>query len=657
MVEKVFRSLLSLEDARRAIESNIQYSIPSEEVNIEDSAGRILAEDIISTINVPGFDKSTVDGYAVKAKDTFGANEVNPKNFRLIGRVEPGAFPNFSVGSGEAAEIATGAMLPIGADAVVMVENTRCLEGRVEVYSSVTPGENVMATGTDIMIGEYLLKKYRKITLREVGVLAAVGRRRVKVFGKPKVAIISTGNELQEPGTSLTTARIYDVNLYALAAAVSESYGTPICMGVARDDEDTVKEMVIEGLQRADIVLTSGSTSAGRSDILPRIVSSLKDSKIIAHGLAVKPGKPTLIAFVGGKLLVGLPGNPTSALMIFHELVKPVINRLAGVEEDGEPTIDGYIAIRTFSDRGKEELLPVHIVTDSSNRNFVYPTAGGSGAITTLALADGFIRIPVGIDMLNEGDKVQIHLFSQQLKIPDLTIIGSHCVGVDVLTMELTKSRHLSVKTINVGSLGGLQALGRGEADVAGIHLLDEESGEYNKPFIERLGLSDKVILFRGYWRDQGFIVLKGNPKRIESFEDIIKPGIRFINRNKGSGTRIIIDNSLKSLAEKKGVEFEKLKSQIEGYELVAKSHNSVAAAVHHGRADVGIGIRTSAEIYGLDFIPYSLERFDFAVNKERLNKIGVKALLETLRSDTFKETLKRMPGIHPDDSTGQSIK
>ncbi|MEM3527974.1 MAG: molybdopterin biosynthesis protein, partial [Candidatus Bathyarchaeia archaeon] len=608
MVEKIFRSLLNLEDARRAIESNIQCSIPNEEVNIEDSAGRILAEDIISTINVPGFDRSTVDGYAVKAKETFGANEVNPKNFRLVGRVEPGAVPDFSVSNGEAAEIATGAMLPIGADAVVMVENTRCLEGNVEVYSSVTPGENVMATGTDIMVGDVLLKRYRRITLREVGVLAAVGRRRVRVFGKPKVAIISTGNELQEPGTSLTDARIYDVNLYALAAAVSESYGMPICMGIARDDEDTIKEMVIEGLQKADIVLTSGSTSTGRSDILPKIVSSLQGSKIVAHGLAVKPGKPTLIAFIGGKLIVGLPGNPTSALMIFHEIVKPVIKRLAGIEEDEESTIEGYIAIRTFSDRGREELLPVHVVTDGSNRNFVYPTYGGSGAITTLALADGFIRIPVGVDMLNEGDKVQIHLFSQKLKIPDLTIIGSHCIGVDVLTMEITRSSRLSVKTINVGSLGGLQALGRGEADVAGIHLLDEDSGEYNKPFIERLGLKDRVILFGGYWRDQGFIVSKGNPKRIESFEDLIKPGIRFINRNKGSGTRIIIDNNLKSLAEKKGLEFEKLKSQIEGYELVARSHNSVAAAVYHGRADVGIGIRTSAEKYGLDFIPHSLE-------------------------------------------------
>ncbi|MEM2841454.1 MAG: molybdopterin biosynthesis protein, partial [Candidatus Bathyarchaeia archaeon] len=500
------------------------------------------------------------------------------------------------------------------------------------------------------------LRRYRRITLREVGVLAAVGRRRVKVFGKPKVAIISTGNELQEPETSLTDARIYDVNLYALAAAVSESYGIPICMGIARDDEETIKEMVIEGLQKADIVLTSGSTSAGRSDILPKIVSSLPGSKIVTHGLAVKPGKPTLIAFVGGKLIVGLPGNPTSALMIFHEIVKPVIKRLAGIEEDEESTIEGYIAIRTFSDRGREELLPVHIVKDGSNRNFVYPTFGGSGAITTLALADGFIRIPFGVDMLNEGDKVQMHLFSQKLKIPDLTIIGSHCVGVDVLTMEITRSSHLSVKTINVGSLGGLQALGRGEADVAGIHLLDEDSGEYNKPFIERLGLKDSVILFGGYWRDQGFIVSKGNPKRIESFEDLIKPGIRFINRNKGSGTRIIIDKNLKSLAEKKGLEFEKLKSQIEGYELVARSHNSVAAAVHHGRADVGIGIKTSAEKYGLDFIPHSLEKFDFAVNKERVNKIGVKTFLETLRSDAFKETLKRMSGIHPDDSTGQPL-
>jgi len=656
---KIFRTLMTLDQIRSILRSSVRVSIPDQDVDLDRAPGRVLAEDIISHIDVPSFDRATMDGYAVKAQDTFGANEAQPRVLRLVGRVEPGEVPDFTVSRSEAAEIATGAALPVGANAVVMVEYTRSSRDSVEIFSAVTPGENVMAAGSDIMAGELLLRKGQIITSREVGVLAALGRKTIKVLGLPRAAIISTGNELVEPGSALASAKIYDINAYAVAAAVRDSGGMPVMLGIARDDEKEMLALLREGLRVADVVLTSGSTSAGRRDLLPRIVSSLEDSKIVADGLAVKPGKPALAALVSGKPLFALPGNPTSAMMVFHAIVEPTIRRLAGTnaEDDVQP-IEASVAFKTFSVRGRQELLPVHIVTDQNGRYLAYPTMGGSGAITSFALADGFIKIPADHDMLNEGEKVQVHLFSPKIELPELVIIGSHCVGIDILLrIMLQHKRQVSAKIINVGSLGGLHALRRGEADLAGIHLLDDKSGDYNLPFIKRLDLADAVTLIRGYSREQGFITARSNPKQIRGFEDLIRPEITFINRNAGSGTRILIDMNLAAIAKRRGEPFDTLTDRIRGYDLEAKSHSAVASAISQGRADVGFGIRTVAEQYGLSFMPHSLERFDFAVHRSRMHKDSVRRFLETLRSQEFRISLEKdAPGLLPDDEAGNPV-
>jgi len=659
---KIFRSLSSLEEAAAKLH---EYFIPKpigfEETPLENAYGRILAEDVFSTIDVPAFDRTLMDGYAVKAQDTFGAEEDQPKRLRVIGRVEAGDKPSVEVELGEAVEVGTGAPMPKGANAVVMVEYTQMEGLAVTVWKAVAPGENVMAAGSDIMMGENILRAGRRITPVELGVLAALGIGKVKVLRKPRVAILSTGNELLPPetGTPLDYGKVYDVNSSALAGAVSESGGEPIFFGVIRDDSEEIKRRIGEALREADVVVTSGSTSAGFGDLLYKVVDSLGKPGVLVHGIAVKPGKPTLLAVVNGKPLFGLPGYPTSALVIFNLLVRPVLLNMAGLaEERRDAYVKARTAVRIFAAKGRREFLPVYVVEDEAGNLRVYPVLSGSGAITSLAMADGFIEVPETREFLEEGEDVHVNLFSSGLKPVDLMIIGSHCIGIDVLLANMRKT-HLKfqAKVLNVGSIGGLHAIQRGDADIAGTHLLDEASGEYNKPFLRRYSLLEYAVLVRGYNRMQGLITAAENPKRIHGFEDLLRNDVTFINRNRGSGTRIITDLYLRKIAFEKAVGFEELTARIKGYDVEAKSHSAVAASVLHGKADVGLGIKTVTDMYGLGFIPVTAEQYDFVVLKRCLEKEAVKAFLNTLRSQGFKAELeKRAPGLVPTEETGSII-
>jgi putative molybdopterin biosynthesis protein len=656
---RIFRPLLTIEEVKLKIDTAISMACSAREVEFTDALGKVLAEDVTSKVDVPGFDRSKMDGYAVKAQDTFGANEVRTKFLRLVGKSEPGITPTMKLHEGETLEISTGAPIPIGANAVVMVEFTKISDNEVEISQSVTPGENVMAAGSDIMAGEVVLRKNQIITSREIAILAAIGRKKVMVIDYPKVAILSTGNELIPPGSELSGMKIFDINAYSIAASVYESGGTPIMLGIMHDDENAIRNVLERAVKSADLVLTSGSTSAGSLDLIPKIVSSMKDSKIIANGLAVKPGKPALVAIVAGKLLFALPGNPTSALMVFYELVKPAIRKLSGIKFDVHmPSVDAKLAFKTISVRGKQELLPVHIVKEESGNYLAYPNLSGSGAITSLALADGFIRISSDRDMMMEGETVKVHLFNENIRPSDLLIVGSHCIGIDALLNVMSENtRPVLGKIVNVGSMGGLQALKRGEADIAGIHLLDEASGDYNTQFIKKFDLENDIILVRGYIREQGFMKRKDNNKIVNDFSDLLNPEISFINRNRGSGTRILIDMCLEYLAKKKNTSLTELVKKINGYDLEAKSHTAVASAVSQGKIDVGFGIKTVAEQNGLNFVSHSFERFDFAINNKRLNKESVQLFLKILRSKEFGKKLKDLaPGLSVDVETGNLI-
>jgi len=651
-MRKVFRDVVTVDEARRLLFNHFSPRRKTGVVPLHLAAGRVLAKDVYALTDVPPFDRATMDGYAVRAEDTFEAEEDSPATLKVAGTVEAGKRPEVEVESGKAVEIATGAMMPKGANAVVMVEFTRRREDEIDVFKPVSPGENVMYAGSDVMAGELIAREGTELTHREIGVMAACGISEVEVYCRPKVAVISTGNELVKPGEKLGEGKIYDVNSYSIAAAVEENGGEAILMGIARDNEEEMRSLIAKALREADIVITSGSTSAGAGDVMYRILDDFQPG-VIVHGIAIKPGKPAVIAVSDSKPIFGLPGYPTSAMTVFEVIVAPIIRELAGRRESSGAKVRARLAIKIFSAEGRREYLPVNVVEGAEGYS-AYPVSGSySGAVTAFAFTDGFVEIPENVVMLEEGDEVEVKLFSH-LKPADLMIIGSHCIGVDILLSLLRKKKPYTSKVINVGSTGGILAVKRGEADIAGTHLLDE-SGVYNEPIVRRYGVRDAVLV-KGYLREQGLIVANGNPKSIKGFEDLLREDVTFINRNRGSGTRILIDMYLREVAERKGLSFNELTASIKGYSIEAKTHTSVAVAVASGKADVGIGIRSVASQYGLDFIPLRSEEYDFLIRKDRLEKKAVRDFLECLTSEEFAEELEKVEGLRVYERTGEVI-
>ena len=377
-MRKIFRELVSIEEAKKRLFSKIKIERKIEEVPLIDAYGRILAEDCYSSIDVPPFDRATMDGYAVKAEDTFGAEEDKPIALKVIGKVEAGEVPSVEVRQGTAVEISTGAVIPKGANAVVMVEYTSRENDTVYIYKPVPPGANIMSAGSDVMAGELLVRKGTRLTAREIGVLASAGFKSVKVVKKPVVAVISTGNELVSPGEKLGFGKIYDVNAYTISSGVIENGGIPIFLGIARDNAEEIRSKIAEGLNVADMVILSGGTSAGVGDMIYKIVGEF--GEVIVHGIAVKPGKPTVISVADGKPIFGLPGYPTSALMIFEIFVAPLIRRMAGISEESRRVVRAKVPMKIFSAMGRREFLPVNLV-EGKEGLIAYPFTEYSGAI------------------------------------------------------------------------------------------------------------------------------------------------------------------------------------------------------------------------------------------------------------------------------------
>ena len=613
---------------------------------------------MFSSTDVPGFDRAAMDGFAVRAEDTFDADEQNPQKLKVLAQVEAGDSLARTVSKGDAVEIATGAPMPNGSNAVVMVEYTKRSVDQVLIFRAVSPGENVTSAGSDVMCGELLLRKSQTVTPREIGLLAAAGIDQVPVYRKPRIVIFSSGNELVKPGTPLNFAKVYDTNGPAIAASVAECGGEAKFLGILPDDYSTIRNQLQSALQDSDIVISSGSTSSGPGDMIYKAVDELGEPGVLVHGLTLKPGKPALVGLVREKLIFGLPGYPTSALMIFHVLVAPVIRRLANRAEVKPVRVQAFSPMKFFKARGRRELLPVQLITQPNGGLSAYPMQSGSGAISSFSLADGFADLPETQEYVDEGEKMEIELFGRELTPPSLVAIGSHCVGLDIAFGILReRDTSFSVRTINVGSTGGFHAVRRGEADLAGVHLQDEVSGEYNIPFIRRFDLAESVLLVRGYNREQGLIVKHGNPKTIKGFQDLTREGIRFINRNRGSGTRLLIDKHLSELAKAQKSELADLSKGVEGYDYEAKSHSAVAAAVKNDRADVGFGIKSVAVMSGLDFIKTDDEKYDFLVAKSHSSKPFVKAFTELIGAAEFSQALRqRAPGLSTTKESGKVI-
>ncbi len=630
-MRKEFRKLITKDEAKNIIQHlDIQPSIIK--MDLENAPGYVLAEDVVSEIDVPPFNRASMDGFAVRASDSYQARDDRAVRLKPVGSIQAGINPDIHIDKGETAEIATGAVMPSGADAVVMVEHTGT-GADISILRPVSINENVMHAGLDIMAGERVLKRGTHLGARDIGVLAAIGRKAVSVCGL-KIGIISTGNELEELGRKLTPGKIYDINSFSLFAVVKECGGMPIRYGIVRDDKSEMKKALKKAAEDCDIILTSGSTSAGSGDMMYRLIE--EDGTVLAHGIDIKPGKPAIIGKIFGKPVFGLPGYPASALSIFNEFVAPLIRKATGKKKEVEK-ISAKLAARVRSE-GRSQLLPVGIV-----RGWAYPVEKGSGAITTLSEADGFIEIPGNVEIMDAGESVVVTLFGK-LEAHDLLFVGSHCLGLDTLTDIM----NLKMRVINAGSSGGLSAIRNGTADISGVHLLSE-SGEYNVPFLKTFGI-EKAAVIKGYLREQGLIVRKDSS--IRRFEDLIN--VRIINRNTGSGTRVLTDLKLREMAVQKGISFEELTDSIKGYRTEAKTHSAVASAVKLGKADAGVGIRTVAELNGLKFIKIADEEYDFVTSMKLLDTREIKIFLDALRSEEFKEKLP--PGLQTYKRTGEVV-
>ncbi len=629
--QEQFLNVIDRDEAERRFRAALNLQpLGVERISVRESLGRVLADNVVARVDVPSFDRSNFDGYAVQAADTFGASEMAPKTLFLLPQsLEAGTAPSFRIQQGQAVAIATGGMLPRGADAVLMVEYAEECDSRVFVRRAVTPGSGISFAGTDIAVGETVLRVGTLLSSRETGVLAALGEEDVGVWRQPRVTIVSTGNEIIAPGEPMRPAAVYDSNSQVLADAVREQGGIPQLGGIVRDNADELRTSMHKAIQESDVILLSGGTSKGKGDLCYRVVAEFNDPGIVVHGVALKPGKPICMAVSSGKPIVILPGFPTSAIFTFHEFVAPVIRMLAGRRPESHEVVTARMAIRTNSEVGRTEYLLVGLVKTDDGLS-AFPMGKGSGSVTTFSRADGFVTIPRHTEIVDAGEQVQVRLIGRGVELADLIVIGSHCAGLDYLLTQLQR-RGISSKLLTVGSSAGLMAAKRGECDIAGIHLLDSDSGIYNRPFLDTA-----VTLVEGYGRSQGVVCRRGDSRFEGRTPDEIvtlalaDSSIVMVNRNQGSGTRILIDRLLKG-------------ARPAGYAVQPSNHSAVAAAIVQHRADWGVAIEATARSADLAFIPFQDEKYDFAVPNSRLLRPAVRAFIAVLSEQSIRQHLRSM--------------
>jgi putative molybdopterin biosynthesis protein len=611
---KEFRDLVPPEEAHEAIAS-LDLGGGAETVPLDEARGRVLAERVDAALDVPGFDRASMDGYAVRARDTFGADEADPVELPVVGSVHAGEEPAVEVDEGEAAEISTGAVMPPGADAVIPVERTdETDDGTVLLRTSLAPGDSVMLAGADVAAGERALGPGTRLTAREIGLLSALGVDAVPVRAKPTVGIISTGDELVRPGHELNAdaGQIYDVNSYTIATGVEEAGGEAVLYPHAGDDYDQMERILTEAAAECDLVLSSGSTSASAVDVIYRVIE--EQGELLLHGVAVKPGKPMLVGRLEDSAYVGLPGYPVSALTIFRTFVAPAIREAAGLPEPATATVTGRMAVEERYAEGRLRLMPVGLVESGDGDTLVYPVDKGSGATTSLVEADGIVPVDPDTEYLAVDEAVEVQLFSPDVRPPSVFGVGEDDPALSRFLDGLPSPRYLSL-----GTREGLRRLRNGVPDVAVAAGVDSDDIE-----------ADHEVL--GEWtREWGLLVPDGNPDEVTGLADLVDHDLRLVNRGTNSGLRTALDDALAALSEERDTTRQDLADAIDGYELTVKAHESPARKVAAGKADVGLGLRATASKLGLDYVPLGEQSVSVLANPDRVEKAGVRRLREAI--------------------------
>lgn len=623
---KNLEEALALWQAR--LEADGLLSGTVEEIRVDDALDRITAEAVFARRSSPFYNASAMDGIAVRFRDTIGASEARP----LV--LTPEQY----------VPVNTGNALPAGFDAVIMIEDVHEPDaGRVEIIKAVTPWQHVRTVGEDIVVTELVLAEGHRIRPIDLGALLAAGITTIKVRKRPTVLVIPTGSELVQPEMEAAPGNIIEFNSRILAGYASQWGAKADRSPIVADEPDALRQAIGRAARDYDLVLLNAGASAGSRDFSAAVLREL--GEVVVHGVNIKPGKPVILAIVGGKPVIGLPGYPISAVLTMRLFVKPLIYNLQGLEAPKAAAVTATLARPLASKLGVEDFVRVK-VGKVGDTVMATPISRGAGAVMTLVRADGILTVPAGSEGVGAGQQVEIELLRDFKEITDtLVFIGSHDNILDVLANFLHRGKPVCfLSSAHVGSMGGIMAIKRGEAHLAGTHLLDEASGAYNIPFIKKYLAGVPLTLVNLAYREQGFLVPPGNPEGIKDFQDIAAKGLRFINRQRGAGTRILTDLELK----KAGID----PSRIAGYEHEEYTHMNVASAVASGLADAGLGIRAAARALHLDFVPVAKERYDLIIPEAQRHDPKIERLLAIIEHDpSFKSTVEGLGGYDLKDS------
>lgn len=630
---------LKMKDPKEALEVFFETFNPeaiqdAEEISVHESSGRITKEAIFAKISSPPYHSAAMDGIAVRAEDTYGATERNPKRLK-IGQ--------------EALWINTGQVIPEGKNAVIMAEKLNQIdEETVEIESSAFPWQNIRKVGEDFVVTELLFPQNHRIRPFDLGTLIGGGILYLKVRRRPRVLIIPTGSELVDLSalsdpSFLKEGKIIESNSSVLSSLVKECGAEPMVENIVEDKSEKIKEALLKAVDsEADVVITIAGSSAGKRDHTAEVIEDT--GELLVHGVTIMPGKPTILGRVKGKPVVGIPGYPVSAYIAFDEFVRPYLYRLQGSSTPKKQKITVAASRDIPSKLGAEEFIRVNIGR-VGERIVAIPLTRAAGSVTSLSRAEAIIRIPSLSEGIVAGEETEAELLVDPEEIANtIVIIGSHDITLDVLANEMRAAdRGIRIASGNVGSLGGLLALKKGTAHVAGAHLLDTATGEYNIPYIRRYLKKMPVHVFNLVEREQGLIIQRGNPRQVRGIGDLTRDDLSFVNRQPGSGTRILFDYKLQEM----GID----PSQVSGYDNEEYTHMNVAVAVLNGMADVGLGIMAAAKALDLDFIPVLSEQYDLVIPSSFVNDHKIQLLISVARSKEFRKRVEALGGYNPEKS------